>query len=385
MNATLVAGLPAPAGAHGIAVTRALRALRRHPDVGLVFLDFGGQTFVRGMLTTLIVVASIQLLDLGDSGVGLLNAAVGLGGLIGAVGAITLTRIPHLAAVFLIALAFWGLPIAVVGAWPVVPLALAAMFVTGVSNAVLDIAGFTIFQRGVTATERVPVFGLLEGVAGFGVAAGGLIASFLVEAVGVRGALGIAGAILPILAVATWPRVSRLDRQLAAPEREAAALRAIPMFAPLPLTAIERIAAAVRPVSFGAGETIMRQGDPGDTYVALTRGTVAIDIDGRRVATCEAGDGIGEIALLRKVPRTATATATSGRRGIRARPRRVPLRDRRSGEHVRGRAAGHRATRPLNVPCDPRLRAQVPSWSALEGDAGRAHPGAPFSRRPRKS
>ena len=46
------------------------------------------------MLTTLIVVASIELLDLGDSGVGLLNAAVGLGGLIGAVGAIGLTRIP---------------------------------------------------------------------------------------------------------------------------------------------------------------------------------------------------------------------------------------------------------------------------------------------------
>jgi MFS family permease len=304
-------GNAAAAGAHGVAVTRALRALRRHPDVGLVFLDFGGQTFVRGMLTTLIVVASIQLLDLGDSGVGILNAAIGLGGLVGALGAISLTRIPRLASVFLVALAFWGLPIAVVGAWPVVPLAVAAMVVIGVSNAVLDVAGFTIFQRGVTATERVPVFGLLEGVAGFGVAAGGLIASFLVEAVGVRGALGIAGAILPILAVATWPRVSRLDRQLTAPEHEAAALRAIPIFAPLPLTAIERIAAAVRPVTFGAGATIMRQGDSGDTYIALTRGTVAIDIDGRPVATCEAGDGIGEIALLRRVPRTASATATT--------------------------------------------------------------------------
>ena len=295
----------------GIPVGRALRALRRHPEVGLVFLDFGSQTFVRGMLTTLIVVASIQLLELGDSGVGILNASIGLGGFMGALGAITLTRIPRLASVFLVALAFWGFPIAVVGAWPVATLAFAAMFVIGVSNAVLDVAGFTIFQRGVNASERVPVFGLLEGVAGFGVAAGGLIASFLVEAVGVRGALGIAGAILPIIAVATWPWISRLDRQLAAPEHEAAALRAIPMFTPLPLTAIDRIAAAVRPVSFEAGATIMRQGDPGDTYIALTRGTVAIDIDGRPVATCQAGDGIGEIALLRKVPRTATATATT--------------------------------------------------------------------------
>ena len=132
----------------GIAVSRAVRALRRHPDVGLVFLDFGGQVFVRGMLTTLIVVASIELLGMGDSGVGVLNAAVGLGGLIGAIGAIGLTRIPRLAAVFAVALAFWGLPIAVIGGWPIVPLAVAGLLVTGISNALLDVSGFTILQRG---------------------------------------------------------------------------------------------------------------------------------------------------------------------------------------------------------------------------------------------
>lgn len=295
----------------GVAVKRALRALRRQPDVGVVFIDFGGQVFVRGMLTTLIVVASIQLLDLGDSGVGLLNAAVGLGGLVGALGAIGLTRMTRLAAAFAVALAFWGLPIAVIGAWPLVPLALAALFVTGVSNALLDVSGFTMLQRGVPASDRMPVFGLFEGMVGLGVAAGGIVASILVEAVGAPGALGIAGAILPILAVATWPRVSRLDRRSVAPEREAAVLRAIPLFSPLPITAIERLASAVRPVAFERGEVIMRQGEPGDTYLALASGTVAIEIDGRPVTTCGAGEGIGEIALLRRVPRTATATATT--------------------------------------------------------------------------
>jgi MFS family permease len=299
----------------GIAIPRALRALRQRPDVALVFLDFGGQVFVRGMLTTLIVVASIELLDLGDSGVGLLNAAIGFGGLVGALGAVGLTRIPRLAAAFAVALAFWGLPIAVIGAWPLVPLALAALFVTGFSNALLDVSGFTIMQRGVPASERVPVFGLFEGMVGFGVAAGGIVGSFLVEAYGAQRALGIAGAILPILAVATWPKISRLDSESVVPAREAESLHAIALFAPLPLTAIDRLAAAARPVAFEPGDVIMRQGEPGDTYVAIESGTVAIEIDGRSVITCGPGEGIGEIALLRQVPRTATATATTAVRG----------------------------------------------------------------------
>ncbi len=310
-------GGPAPGrGGGGVAVARAVRALRREPDVGLVFVDFGGQVFVRGMLTTLIVVASIELLGMGDSGVGVLNAAVGLGGLIGAVGAIGLTRIPRLAAVFAVALAFWGLPIAVIGAWPIVALALIGLFVTGFSNAVLDVSGFTILQQGTPASERMSVFGLLEGMAGVGLAVGSIVGSLLVEAFGVQGALGIAGAILPILAVATWPRVSRLDKRTPEAEREAAALRAIPLFALLPITALDRLAEAVRPVSFAAGEVLIRQGDPGDCYLAITAGDVAIDVDGRRVAVCGPGDGIGEIALLREVPRTATATAMSAGSGF---------------------------------------------------------------------
>jgi predicted MFS family arabinose efflux permease len=300
-----------PPGTGGFAVARAVRALRRDPDIGLMFVDFGGQVFVRGMLTTLVVVASNELLGLGDSGIGLLTAAMGLGGFLGAFGALGLTGMPRLAATSMVALAFWGVPIAVVGAWPLVPVALAALFVTGVSNAILDVSGFTVLQRGVPNQDRMAVFGLLEGMVGVGVAVGGLAGSLAVTAFGVQGALGIAGAILPIMAVATWPRVSRIDARSLVSGRELTALRAVPLFAPLPLTAMDRLAEAARPVTFAAGEVLMRQGDRGDTYLAITQGDVAIDVDGRAVATMGPGDGIGEIALLRETPRTATATAVS--------------------------------------------------------------------------
>src|SRR5689334_13747699 len=184
----------------GIAVARSVRALRGDPEIGLLFTDLGAQVFVRGMLTTLIVVASNELLGLGDSGIGPLTAAIGFGGFVGALGALGLTRIVRIATTALVALAFWGLPIAVTGAWPLVPVALASMVVVGVSNAVLDVCAFTILQQGIATRDRMAVFGLLEGMVGFGIAIGGVAGSVAVEVFGPQGALGIAGAILPIMA-----------------------------------------------------------------------------------------------------------------------------------------------------------------------------------------
>ena len=68
----------------------ALRVLRRYPGATLVAGDFVVQTFVRGLLVTLIVVSAIEVLSMGDSGIGLLNAAIGFGGLVGALGALGL-------------------------------------------------------------------------------------------------------------------------------------------------------------------------------------------------------------------------------------------------------------------------------------------------------
>ena len=54
---------------------------------------------------------------------------------------------------------------------------------------------------------------------------------------------------------------------------------------------------------------IIRQGDEGDRFYAIADGEVAISVDGRLRGTRGRGTGLGEIALLRRVPRTATATA----------------------------------------------------------------------------
>jgi CRP-like cAMP-binding protein len=64
-----------------------------------------------------------------------------------------------------------------------------------------------------------------------------------------------------------------------------------------------------RPIRIGEGEVLMRQGEPGDLFYVIDTGSLEVSISGRVVAILVPGDHVGEIALLRNVPRTATVTA----------------------------------------------------------------------------
>jgi MFS family permease len=297
------------AGDRRFRLAEAPAVLRRYPHATLVMADFVTQIFVRGLLITLIVVASIELLDMGEGGVGLLNAAIGLGGLAGAIGALGLAGGARLTTVFAIALVGWGLPLVFIGAWPVAVLAIAALFVTGVSNAVLDVAGFTLMQRGVRNEDRVTMFGTMEALLGLGLLTGSLLAPALVAAFGTAGALVVAGAILPLLAVATWRPIARGATQGTFQEGRLALLRRNALFAPLPLTALDRLAESMLPVSFEPDEVLMRKGELGERYLLIASGTVDVHDDGTHLRTCGPDEGVGEIALIRRVPRTATVTA----------------------------------------------------------------------------
>ena len=299
------------AGDRRFRLSEAPSVLRRYPHATLIMSDFVAQIFVRGMLITLIVVASIELLDMGDGGVGLLNAAIGLGGLAGAIGALGLAGGSRLTTVFAVALVGWGLPLVFIGAWPVALLAVGALFITGVSNAVLDVAGFTLMQRGVRNEDRVTMFGVMEALLGIGLLTGSLLAPALVALVGTEGALVVAGAVLPLLAVATWRPISHGAKQRASQEEHIALLRRNTLFAPLPLTALDRLAESLVPVSFEPGEELMRKGEPGERYVLIASGNVDVSDDEHHLGTCGPDEGVGEIALIRRVPRTATVTAVT--------------------------------------------------------------------------
>lgn len=288
-----------------------LAVLRRRPLQALLIGTFFAQTVVRGAMNVLLVVTAIRLLGLGDSGVGTLNFAVGLGGFFGAIAALTLVGRSRLSAAVALGLVFWGLPLTAIGVLPTTAATIAVLVVLGASNAVLDVAGFTLVQRTLPNAERVAVLAIIEVVAGAGIALGSVIAPPLLEWLGPRGALIVTGALLPVIALATWPTLRRIDDDWVVPARELRLLCGLPMFAPLPLTVIERLATDLTRVDFPAGATLMRQGEPGDRFYLIEDGDVAIEKDGHAVPLLGPLSAVGEIALLRNVPRTATVRAVT--------------------------------------------------------------------------
>jgi CRP-like cAMP-binding protein len=103
--------------------------------------------------------------------------------------------------------------------------------------------------------------------------------------------------------------LARVDDTITVPQAQLARLRAIEMFAPLPAPTLEFLASSLQSVALQAGETVFRQGDHGDRFYIVDAGEIEIEIDGRVANVLEPGDHFGEIALLRDIPRTATARA----------------------------------------------------------------------------
>jgi hypothetical protein len=288
-----------------------IRVLARLQGPRLIVACFTSQTFVRGMLTVLLVLAAVSTLGLGRAGVGTLNAAIGAGGLVGALLAFGLVGRRRLAPTFALGLVLWGVPIMLIGLFPHPALALVLLAGLGIGNAILDVSGFTLLQGTVPDAVRAAVLGVFEGLIGMTVAIGGVVASALVDRLGVQAAFIVAGAILPALVVVLWPRLSRLDDQLIVSEAQLSLLRGVPMFEPLSLAVKEQLAGGLVPVRFPAGADIIREGDLGDAFYLIVQGTAQVSQQGRDRRVLGPGGSCGEIALIRGVPRTATVRATT--------------------------------------------------------------------------
>jgi len=293
------------AGFRTIARERRLRLL-----VGL----FAAQTFVDGMLNVLIVVVALKLLDTGTAGVGFLNSAVGIGGLLGALAAAALVGRRRLAADFGLGIFIWGVPIALVAVWPNQVFALVLLGIVGIGNTLVDVSGMTMLQRAAPDEVLARVFGVLESLLLLTIGLGALVAPLLLNWLGTRGALIAAGALLPLLVVPAWPRLNAIDRAAVIPADRLELMRSSAIFAPLPPSTLEQLAEALDEVQVEAGQDVVRQGESGDRFYLVRDGTLDVSIDGRSTQSLGAGDSFGEIALLRDVPRTATVTARTDAR-----------------------------------------------------------------------
>lgn len=285
------------------------RTLAGEPTLRLVVGLLALQYVVWGALDIFAVVLALEVLGMGESGAGYLNAAFGAGGVIGGLVTVTLVGRRRLAPALAAGMLLWGASFLLLGLFPTVAAALLLLAVAGIGNSLADVAGRTLLQR--TAQEDVlaRVFGVLEGVSMAALALGSISVPVLVAWLGVESAILVVGAVLPAALILVGCRLRAIDAAATVPVVEIALLRSLPIFAPLPAPELEGVARGLDSVEVAAGTTIVHQGEVGDRYYAVADGVVEVSVDGDLVRTCGRGEGFGEIALLRDVPRTAAVTA----------------------------------------------------------------------------
>jgi MFS family permease len=285
-----------------------LRDVRAAPDLREAVGVLAVVSLLDGIMGVLVVVVAVELVGLGTGGVGLLNAAWGAGGLAGGFVALTLLARGRVSTALSVSVATIAVPLALLAAVAQPAVAVAGLVVLGVGYAVAETGGQMLVQRLASDETLARAFGVAETTSQGAVALGSVAAPLLIGALGVRGALLATAVFVPLVLVARWSAVERLDSQAVVPERELALLRSLDLFAPLPIATVETLALRAVPTEFEDGEEILRLGDAGDVFYVIAEGEV--DVDAGAVSRREGpGEYFGEIALLRDVPRTAGVTA----------------------------------------------------------------------------
>jgi MFS family permease len=291
------------------------RPLRRQPLVGLgVVQVIAG--FLGGGFQVITVVLALDVLNAGDAGNGYLNAAIGIGGLLGGfvAGALVLRR--GLGTPLLIG--------AVVTAAGTIGLGLttnlgAALVIIGVASGgaiIVDVVTTTVFQRLVPDELRGRGTGVLVAIATLTGAVGALLLPIGVSSLGPGVAFGVLGLATLLGTVVGLVLIgSAADRAPTLYEATMERVAKLPLFAGVTRARLETAMHRVIEVPVSAGTPVVTQGDPADRFYIIESGSFTVSQiapDGgppRVLRQLGENQVFGELGLLRREPRSATVTA----------------------------------------------------------------------------
>ncbi len=294
------------------------KALAARPVAVAIILFAALDSAVYGASTVLYVPLSIRL-GTGTDGYGYLLAASALGGVLGASLANRLSGTGRLARVIMGSICLQTLPFLVT--IPVRSPALAATLqaVSGVGMIIVDVLALTSLQRDLPGSVLSRVLGIFDTLVLGGILLASLGTGILLAHTGVVVALVVVGAGIPAVALLGLPALLRADRtsaQVAARLRpRVSLLSSLDLLADADRTTLERLAAVAGEVTAPSGTVLIRQGDPADALWILARGELSVCItsagsEPRELAPVTAPGYVGELGLLKGIPRTATVRAS---------------------------------------------------------------------------
>jgi len=306
-EAALSIALPAPPSARSII----------RPVAGLTVLDVA-TGFVFGGLGVLTVILANRQLGAGDEATGYLNAAIGVGGLLGALGSGALVLRRDLGPALVLGAVVLGVGLAGLGISTALVAALVAMTVAAAGSLISEVVSTTVFQRVVPDAIRGRAFGVTATISTLAFAAGSLALPVLADSIGMAPVLATAGAAVVVAAIVAVVMVGPELRR--SPDETSETLRrvsALPIFIGVPPAALETAASRLHPIDVPDGTVVVRQGEPAERFYLIEGGEFAVDqLDPttgtqHRLRVMGPDEVFGEIGLLARGPRTATVTAVS--------------------------------------------------------------------------
>lgn len=292
-----------------------LRATVSDRVVAILVVFTSGATFIYGFELVYLVFVADDLLDLGAGGIGYLNAAIGVGGALGALITNRLANSPHVRLVMGATLVGCGVPLGLLAVITEPWMAYVVLAIEGLAAIALDVVVTTALQRVVPQAVLARVSAVLGSLTVLAILLGNLVAVALLSVASLRVSLLISGAILPVLAIGLLPALRDLEDRARRGREElkpaVAALRASGLLEGAALPVVERLATSAVAEHVPAGAILLRQGDEATDVFVLAEGRLKISVDGVDVNVVEAPGYVGEIGLLLGSRRTATVTAAT--------------------------------------------------------------------------
>ena len=249
-------------GRHARDAREGVGVVARDPALRLLFALIAAQLFVDGLLGVLVVVLALDLMDLGEAGVGYLNAALGVGGLLGVLVSASLVGARRLAPSFAVGNVIWGAPIALVALVPEPAFAAAMMGLVGIGNTFVDVSGVTLLQRAARRGGARPRVRAARGVRPRLAGPGRVGRADPDPLAGDQGGAGGGRrASFPPWRCCGGPRCAASTRTVRrSPSASSRSCAAIPIFSPLRGFAVEQLAARMATVELPGGSRGVRAG-----------------------------------------------------------------------------------------------------------------------------
>lgn len=275
----------------------------------LVWLG-GCAGIVKGIGDVAFVTFAEVRLDASGGTAGVLAAAFGVGALVGAVAVSGRLLTGAARRQFAAGAALSAGSLVAIGASGALSAGVVLFALMGAGATLLQLTSSVAIQRRSPSEVMARVFGVLEGLHQAALAVGSALFAVVASSIAFGAAAGVTAGVVVLAVLVGVVLLGRHGADVE-PVDEAVVdrLLADPLFEPLTAPTVERLARVAEWMEVSAGTTVCAEGEPGDRYYLVASGVLDVTILDRFVRELGPGSSLGEIALLRDVPRTATAVA----------------------------------------------------------------------------